>query len=61
LRFAFAPGAASVALSADGSAIATMNVPAAARAPGTSWFVSLVGWSEDGKAVAGEFDDIEID
>jgi hypothetical protein len=38
-----------------------MAVPAAASGAGTRWFVSLVGWSKDGKPVAGEFDTIEID
>ena len=60
LRFEFRNDR-SVALSSDGAAVATMAVPAGVSGAGTRWFVSLIGWSEDGKPVAGEFDTIEID
>jgi hypothetical protein len=44
----------------DGRAIGELPLPAAADAPGAHWFVSLVGWSQNGQPVEGEFDDIVI-
>ena len=50
-----------VRFSVDGRAIGELPLPADAADAKSRWFVSLVGWSQNGQPVEGDFDDVVIE
>ncbi len=47
-------------LSVDGKPLGSLPLPASARARGLTWYLSLTGWSSDGRVVTGEVDEVRV-
>jgi len=54
------PADGRLSASVDGRAFGTLPLPATMRGRALVWYVSLVGWSDDGRAVSGEFDRVDV-
>ena len=61
-ELALAPDASAkkVRFGVDGHAIGELPLPADADDPKSRWFVSLIGWSQNGQPVEGDFDDVVV-